>query len=80
MQIFVPLITVASEDIALMLKKLQCASHKKCCNHPPRVLRIMKVFTRHVVRGNNWLATTCSLHINGGFDILIAWLTTHVKN
>ena len=34
----------------------------------------MKLFTLHVVRGDYWLPTNCSLTINGGVASLIAWL------
>ena len=34
----------------------------------------MKLFTQHVVRGDYWVPTNCSLTVNGGVASLIAWL------
>ena len=34
----------------------------------------MKLFTQHVVRGDYWIPTNCSLTVNGGVASLIAWL------
>ena len=34
----------------------------------------MRLFTQHVVRGDYWVPTNCSLTINGGVASLIAWL------
>ena len=34
----------------------------------------MKLFTQHVVRGDYWVPTNCSLTVNGGVAGLIAWL------
>ena len=34
----------------------------------------MKPFTQHVVRGDYWVPTNCSLIVNGGVASLIAWL------
>ena len=34
----------------------------------------MKLFTQHVVRGDCWIPTNCSLTVNGGIASLIAWL------
>ena len=34
----------------------------------------VKLFTQHVVRGDYWVATNCSLTVNGGVASLIAWL------
>ena len=36
--------------------------------------RIVKLFTQHVVRGDYWVPTNCSLTVNGGVASLIAWL------
>ena len=38
------------------------------------VIRIVKLFTQHVVRGDYWVPTNCSLTVNGGVASLIAWL------
>ena len=37
-------------------------------------LRTVKLFTQHVVRGDYWVPTNCSLTVNGGVASLIAWL------
>ena len=48
--------------------------------HTPRtyraspVLRIVKLFTQHFVRGNYWVPANCSLTVNGGVASLITWL------
>ena len=34
----------------------------------------MKAFTQHVVRGDYWAPTNCSLTVNDGVASLIAWL------
>ena len=34
----------------------------------------MKLFTQHVVRGDYWVPTNCSLTVNDGVASLIAWL------
>ena len=38
------------------------------------VIRIVKLFTQHVVRGDYWVPTNCSPTVNGGVASLIAWL------
>ena len=40
----------------------------------PPVIRIVMLFTQHVVRGDYWAPTNCSLTVNGGVASLIAWL------
>ena len=46
-----------------------------CCAHRASpVIRIVKLFTQHVVRGDYWVPTNCSLTVNGGVASLIAWL------
>ena len=34
----------------------------------------MRLFTQHVVRGDYWVPTNCSLTVNGGVASLIVWL------
>ena len=43
------------------------------CRASP-VIRIVKLFTQHVVRGDYWVPTNYSLTVNGGVASLIAWL------
>ena len=38
------------------------------------VIRIVKLFTQHVVRGDYWVPTNSSLTVNGGVASFIAWL------
>ena len=44
------------------------------CAYLMLVIRIVKLFTQHVVRGDYWVPTNCSLTVNGGVASLIAWL------
>ena len=56
---------LSSSPIPLLLTKVDRASP---------VIRIVKLFTQHVVRGDYWVPTNCSLTVNGGVASLIAWL------
>ena len=51
---------------------LTCMFHVSFRASP--VIRIVKLFTQHVVRGDYWVPTNCSLTVNGGVASLIAWL------
>ena len=49
----------------IKLTKLNCASP---------LLRIVRLFSQHVIRGDYWVPTNCSLTVNGGVASLIAQL------
>ena len=59
--------------VQIVVYFLNAAFQFYTCRASP-VIRIVKLFTQHVVRGDYWVPTNYSLTVNGGVASLIAWL------